>query len=219
MRSYELFIDGSNASTHYKLDLFNCGYFYVVSDSLFSTGYTFGAPTPPPGSPYSPVPVAQLEFLTKGFNASNIIAIQQPSEYQSQLQPQSQASPKKIQKFDDDFEDKCCGGCFKQLKLCICRANNKLNYNNNNNISSNNNNPVGIPGGCSRTNPVDWSTVSVKKEPGAAMVPCQVAEISTSVSPMVKVEIMSPTTLKHHNDTCITTPVVTTNGNCINEYI
>ena len=28
-------------------------------------GYTWGAPTPPPGSPYSPVPVTQLELLAK----------------------------------------------------------------------------------------------------------------------------------------------------------
>lgn len=33
-------------------------------------GYTWGAPTPPPGSPYSPVPVTQLELLAK--NLANL---------------------------------------------------------------------------------------------------------------------------------------------------
>ncbi|XP_043290025.1 uncharacterized protein wge isoform X4 [Venturia canescens] len=44
----------------------------TVSESVFSAavgvgvgGYTWGAPTPPPGSPYSPVPVTQLELLAK----------------------------------------------------------------------------------------------------------------------------------------------------------
>lgn len=32
-------------------------------------GYTWGAPTPPPGSPYSPVPVTQLEFLAKNLTS------------------------------------------------------------------------------------------------------------------------------------------------------
>lgn len=48
-----------------------------VSESLFSaavgvglTGCTWGAPTPPPGSPYSPVPVTQLELLAK--NLANL---------------------------------------------------------------------------------------------------------------------------------------------------
>lgn len=51
----------------------------------------------------------------------------------------------------------------------------------------------GPGGGCSRTHPVDWnsSTVSVKKEP--LSTPCQVAEVTTSVSPVVKVEVTSPT--------------------------
>lgn len=47
---------------------------HKVSESVFSAavgvgvgvgGYTWGAPTPPPGSPYSPVPVTQLELLAK----------------------------------------------------------------------------------------------------------------------------------------------------------
>ena len=48
-----------------------------VSESVFSAavgvgvgGYTWGAPTPPPGSPYSPVPVTQLELLAK--NLANL---------------------------------------------------------------------------------------------------------------------------------------------------
>ncbi|KAL0131790.1 hypothetical protein PUN28_002974 [Cardiocondyla obscurior] len=47
---------------------------HKVSESVFSAavgvgvgGYTWGAPTPPPGSPYSPVPVTQLELLAKNF--------------------------------------------------------------------------------------------------------------------------------------------------------
>lgn len=40
---------------------------------------------------------------------------------------------------------------------------------------------------------MDWnpSSVSVKKEPTST--PCQVAEITTSVSPVVKLEVTSPT--------------------------
>lgn len=64
---------------------------FPVSDSLFSSaGYTFGAPTPPPGSPYSPVQVTQLELLTKGFNHQNIIIQQQPDYHHP-------PSPKKAQ--------------------------------------------------------------------------------------------------------------------------
>lgn len=51
----------------------------LVSESVFSAavgvgvgGYTWGAPTPPPGSPYSPVPVTQLELLAK--NLANLAA-------------------------------------------------------------------------------------------------------------------------------------------------
>ncbi|XP_014473147.1 PREDICTED: uncharacterized protein LOC106743634 isoform X2 [Dinoponera quadriceps] len=50
---------------------------HKVSESVFSAavgvgvgGYTWGAPTPPPGSPYSPVPVTQLELLAK--NLANL---------------------------------------------------------------------------------------------------------------------------------------------------
>ncbi|XP_036150363.1 uncharacterized protein LOC105840034 isoform X3 [Monomorium pharaonis] len=49
----------------------------TISESVFSAavgvgvgGYTWGAPTPPPGSPYSPVPVTQLELLAK--NLANL---------------------------------------------------------------------------------------------------------------------------------------------------
>lgn len=51
--------------------------------------------------------------------------------------------------------------------------------------------------GCSRTNPIEWTGVNVKKEPGT---PCQVAEITTSMSPVVKVEVTSPTQ-KNGSDT------------------
>lgn len=177
---------------------------FLVSDSLFSTGYTFGAPTPPPGSPYSPVPVTQLEFLTKGFNPSNIITIQQQSDYH---QHQGQ-SPKKIQaKFDEDHDEKCCGSCLKQNKYCVCRTSSPSSTKICTKLSNNNNN-ITLSSGCSRTNPVDWSPISIKKEPGT-MVPCQVAEITTSVSPMVKLEITSPTIQKNATET---TSVVTTNG-------
>ena len=51
-----------------------------MADSLFSSGYTFGGPTPPPpptAAPYSPVSplvergITQLELMAKGFNNNN----------------------------------------------------------------------------------------------------------------------------------------------------
>ncbi|KRT84879.1 hypothetical protein AMK59_1993, partial [Oryctes borbonicus] len=168
--------------------------------AVFSTGYTFGAPTPPPGSPYSPVPVTQLELLTKGFN-SNII-IQQP-EYP--LSPKKPAFAENKQP-QQRCEEKCCAIKAPQ-KPCMCS-----------NSPSSTTNAIKTKfientSGCSRTNPVDWSPVSVKKEPGT---PCQVAEITTSVSPIVKIEVTSPTAQKNaihdiHANTIA--PVVTTNGN------
>jgi hypothetical protein len=55
---------------------------FVVADSLFSTGYAFGGPTPPPppaaAPPFSPVSplvergiITQLEHMAKGFNNNN----------------------------------------------------------------------------------------------------------------------------------------------------
>ncbi|XP_044253673.1 protein winged eye isoform X2 [Tribolium madens] len=146
---------------------------FYHKDSLFSTaGYTFGAPTPPPGSPYSPVPVTQLELLTKGFNSNIIIQ-----------QPDYPISPKKLQ--DKRCDEKCCS--LKLQKPCDCRSGSPLKK---------------FPesaNGCSRTNPIDWSGVNVKKEPGST--PCQVAEITTSVSPVVKLEVTSPknTNERHQN--------------------
>lgn len=84
----------------------------TVSDSLFSaTGYTFGAPTPPPGSPYSPIPVAQLELLTKGY--SNNIIIQQSTPADFPL------SPKKVQITEKRCDEKCCS-VQKTQKSCLC---------------------------------------------------------------------------------------------------
>ncbi|XP_060522876.1 protein winged eye isoform X2 [Cylas formicarius] len=141
---------------------------HKVSDSLFSaTGYTFGAPTPPPGSPYSPIPVAQLELLAKGFTNSNII-IQQPADFPP--------SPKKLQQIAEKRCDEKCCSLQRPTKICHCGASpiKKIHELN----------------GCSRTNPIEWNGVNVKKEPGVN--PCQVAEITTSVSPIVKVEVASP---------------------------
>ncbi|XP_076275170.1 BAH domain and coiled-coil containing protein winged eye isoform X2 [Rhynchophorus ferrugineus] len=155
---------------------------HKVSDSLFSaTGYTFGAPTPPPGSPYSPIPVAQLELLAKGF--SNNIIIQQPD---------FPVSPKKIQITERRCDDKCCS-IQRSQKNCSCSS------------------PVKkiqeIPtSGCSRTNPIEWTGVNVKKEPGSN--PCQVAEITTSMSPVVKVEVTSPT---QKNDNILGNSLISSN--------
>ncbi|XP_050299143.1 protein winged eye isoform X2 [Anthonomus grandis grandis] len=143
---------------------------HKVSDSLFSaTGYTFGAPTPPPGSPYSPIPVTQLELLTKGYSTNNII-IQQSQDYHP-------ASPKKVQITEKRCDEKCCS-IQKTQKSCLCPMSpvKKITE-----ISAS---------GCSRTNPIEWTGVNVKKEPGT---PCQVAEITTSMSPVVKLEVTSPT--------------------------
>lgn len=60
--------------------------------------------------------------------------------------------------------------------------------------------------GCSRTNPIEWGTVNVKKEPGA----CQVAEISTSISPIVKLEVTSPT--QKNDGGIFNSPLLSTNG-------
>ncbi|KAL3274606.1 hypothetical protein HHI36_015987 [Cryptolaemus montrouzieri] len=142
---------------------------HKVSDSLFSsTGYTFGAPTPPPGSPYSPIPVAQLELLTKGIN-SNII-IQQSSDFS--------LSPKKVQITEKRCDERCCN--VKQ-KLCPYEDESSATLKGRFTDSGS---------GCSRTNPIEWGNVNVKKEPGH---PCQVAEITTSIPPVIKVEVASPT--------------------------
>ncbi|XP_017774619.1 PREDICTED: protein winged eye [Nicrophorus vespilloides] len=166
-------------------------------DSLFASGYTLGAPTPPPGSPYSPVPVTQLEFLTKGFN-SNII-IQQPEFSPSPTkkhQIQIQEVPTKTTitpPYSVDAVAKCCG---RSVKLCSCHLHVK----------------TPMLGGCSRTNPLEWSPVSVKKEPPAT--PCQVAEITTSgETPLVKLEVASPNNGNINKETIIAPPIVTTNGN------
>uniref|UniRef100_A0AAR5QE85 BAH domain-containing protein n=1 Tax=Dendroctonus ponderosae TaxID=77166 RepID=A0AAR5QE85_DENPD len=142
---------------------------HKVSDSLFSaTGYTFGASTPPPGSPYSPIPVAQLELLTKGYS-NNIIIQQQPPDYPP--------SPKKIHIAEKRCDEKCCSIQQKSQKLCPCPSSQMKKIQ-----------ELSISG-CSRTNPIEWAGVNVKKEPGT---PCQVAEISTSASPVVKLEVTSP---------------------------
>ncbi|KAF7276332.1 hypothetical protein GWI33_010465 [Rhynchophorus ferrugineus] len=61
--------------------------------------------------------------------------------------------------------------------------------------------------GCSRTNPIEWTGVNVKKEPGSN--PCQVAEITTSMSPVVKVEVTSPT---QKNDNILGNSLISSNG-------
>nr|CAH7723316.1 unnamed protein product [Callosobruchus chinensis] len=161
------------------------------SDSLFSAaaaaaaaGYTaFGAPTPPPGSPYSPVPVAQLELLAKGcFGAAGGAPVlqlqpaQQPQEYAA-------VSPKKGSRCDE----KCCQGL-----VLLSSPTKPARY-------SSTGEPIST--GCSRTNPLEWSPSAVKKEP-ASMTPggvgaCQVAEITTSGDALpggaVKLEATSPT--------------------------
>lgn len=159
-----------------------------IPESLFSTaGYTFGAPTPPPGSPYSPVAATQLELLTKGFNSNIIIH-----------QPDFPLSPKKPPQISDKrCEEKCYQ--VKSEKPCSCQGSPiKSKF-------------TEITSGCSRTNPIDWSPVNVKKEPGAT--PCQVAEISTSVSPVVKIEVTSPTQKNPDISVAAMPSVVTTNGN------
>ncbi|XP_018573680.1 protein winged eye isoform X2 [Anoplophora glabripennis] len=156
---------------------------HKVSDSLFSTsGYTFGAPTPPPGSPYSPIPVTQLELLTKGFNSNIIIQ-----------QPDYPPSPKKAQ--EKLCDDKCCS--LKPQKACSCQLGSPVKASKYSDAIN----------GCSRTNPIEWSGVNVKKEPGA----CQVAEISTSASPMVKLEVTSPTQ-KNGDNGMMSNSIISTNG-------
>lgn len=83
-------------------------------------------------------------------------------------------SPKKLQ--EKRCEEKCCN--LKPQKPCNCQIGSPVKK-----FSENAN-------GCSRTNPIDWSGVNVKKEPGST--PCQVAEITTSDSPVVKLEVTSP---------------------------
>ncbi|KAF2880243.1 hypothetical protein ILUMI_25928, partial [Ignelater luminosus] len=170
-----------------RTNLLIYGYKSCIESLFSSTGYTFGAPTPPPGSPYSPVAATQLELLTKGFNSNIIIH-----------QPDFPLSPKKPSQISDKrCEEKCY--LVKSEKPCSCLGS-----------------PVKskfseITSGCSRTNPIEWSPINVKKEPGAT--PCQVAEISTSVSPVIKIEVTSPTQ-KHPDIPLAAMPsVVTTNGN------
>ncbi|CAH1986034.1 unnamed protein product [Acanthoscelides obtectus] len=177
------------------------------SDSLFSAaaaaaaaGYTaFGAPTPPPGSPYSPVPVAQLELLAKGCfggaGATSVLQLQ-PASQQVPQEYGAAISPKKGSRCDE----KCCQG------LMTSRAQKQCGYQ----LLSSPTKPARysstgepISTGCSRTNPLDWSPSAVKKEP-ASMTPgggvgaCQVAEITTSADALpgagaIKLEATSPT--------------------------
>lgn len=66
--------------------------------------------------------------------------------------------------------------------------------------------------GCSRTNPIEWGNVNVKKEPGA----CQVAEISTSVSPIVKLEVTSPT--QKNEGGLVNSSIISTTGEYLKCY-
>lgn len=138
-------------------------------DSFFpSGGYTFGAPTPPPGSPYSPVPVTQLELLTKGFNPN--IVIQQTEPIDASV-----------------LKKKCC--LEKGQNICNCLT-----------ITDTSNGKVlgktVSVGGCSRTNPIDWANVNIKKEPGVAAT-CHLVDVNTntSVPSVVKLELTSPNNL------------------------
>ncbi|KAL1497393.1 hypothetical protein ABEB36_008371 [Hypothenemus hampei] len=138
---------------------------HKVADSLFSaTGYAFGAPTTPPGSPYSPVPLAQVELYAKGFS-NNIIIQDFPT------------SPKKIQITEKRCDEKCCMGQ-KAQRTChgLTSPVKKIHE-----VTTT---------GCSRTNPIEWTGVNVKKEPGTL---CQLTEITARASPVVKVEVTSPT--------------------------
>ncbi|XP_018326455.1 uncharacterized protein LOC108737835 [Agrilus planipennis] len=162
-------------------------------ESLFSSaGYTFGAPTPPPGSPYSPVTSSQLELFAKGYN-SNII-IQQPSDFT--LSPKKGQLPEKSRPEDNCLKIK------PEKSACGC-----LTSPGNRKYSADNSS------GCSRTNPIEWSCpINVKKEPGST--PCQVAEVTTSASPIVKVEITSPTQkCPDVHGVALPSGVVTSNGN------
>ncbi|CAH1110628.1 unnamed protein product [Psylliodes chrysocephalus] len=111
---------------------------YKVSDSLFSTtSYTFGAPTPPPGSPYSPVPVGQLELFAKGMNTGI-------------LQPIDGGILQTTKKIQDKYCEKCCN--FKS-QVCNCQViipEHKLT------------DPIQC---CTRTTPIKWNEINLKKEP------------------------------------------------------
>ncbi|XP_056638735.1 protein winged eye isoform X2 [Diorhabda sublineata] len=137
---------------------------YKVSDSLFSTtSYTFGAPTPPPGSPYSPIPIGQFELLAKGIN-SNLL---QPVDASLALQQ----SPKKIH---EKHCEKCCN---YKSQFCSCQ------------ISTIDHSKLMDPlNCCTRTNTLKWNEINMKKEPTG-----HISEISTNSASMIKLEVMSPT--------------------------
>lgn len=65
---------------------------------------------------------------------------------------------------------------------------------------------------------MDWNpaTVSVKKEP--VSTPCQVAEVTTSVSPVVKVEVTSPTQ-KGADVQQVVPPMMQPNGKLLLYYL
>ncbi|KAJ8923133.1 hypothetical protein NQ315_001686 [Exocentrus adspersus] len=131
--------------------------------------------------------VTQLELLAKGFNSSNIFI---------QQQPDYPPSPKKILEKATHCDEKCCN--MKLQKACGCQLGSPLK-------ASKYSDAVN---GCSRTNPIEWSGVNVKKEPGA----CQVAEISTSASPVVKLEVTSPTQKNGDNGIINNSIISSTNG-------
>jgi hypothetical protein len=117
--------------------------------------------------------VTQLELLAKGFNSNIIIQ-----------QPDYPLSPKRLQVQEKRCDEKCCS--LKPQKTCNCQIGSPVKKFPENAT------------GCSRTNPIEWCGVNVKKEPGAT--PCQVAEITTSVSPVVKLEVTSPRNDGHHQN-------------------
>lgn len=145
-------------------------FFVSVAESLFSPGsYTF-APTPPPGSPYSPsltiptIPTltSSTDLLIKPLNiASNTpstLTNTPPICIKKQISPIITSTEEtEVKNWTYSSDDKCCA-----KQRCVCP--NKFKYEKRGT-------------GCSRTNPVKWSSnINVKREPG--VTPCQVAEVS-----------------------------------------
>lgn len=196
---------------------------FTVTDSLFSTSnYTFGAPTPPPGSPYSPVPVSQLELLAKGITTSIAAAITQAANINSNTLPitkhaQAPTGAALTPSHGGSDIGEARGLCSKdrcwstsvikseknasQTQICACsKATTKFSANSS---------------GCSRTNPVEWTpstAIHVKREP---VTPCQVAEITTSDvmnNQKIKIEAEDCTIHSMKHDIHITVPSSVANG-------
>ncbi|CAG9860481.1 unnamed protein product [Phyllotreta striolata] len=160
---------------------------YKVSDSLFSTtSYTFGAPTPPPGSPYSPVPLGQLELFTKGLNTGII-------------QPIEGGILQTTKKLQEKYCEKCCN--FK-TQICNCQAS----------VEHKVTDPIQC---CTRTTPIKWNEINLKKEPLSHQI-SEISTNSASMIKLEVMSPTQPSDIMGNNILSLTEPSRSENTMTVN---